>query len=344
MTHQTILHVGPHKTGSTALQIAFRDGREALAAHGIHYARTGMRGYAHFELVEWARGRHDLDPADLRAEGALAPTLLVSCENIVHLDEAGHARVREALPDDRPVRVVYYLRRLVDLWASHWEELVKHGLSLSLPEHIARQTSLRASRNNRIDQVEQVRVLQRVFGNGAVEVIGFDAARAGEGGLVDDFARTVLGHDPAGLALPSHRVNAREPHARMALVRLVNRIHHDLTGRIPTQELRLAVFRALDADGVPFRGRFEALVEARSVDDVLQVTDVVMARQRRTARLLEPMMHDAQAATEAYLRADRRAVRLFEFPVTGEAALLDEIVAFYRALPEDARRSVGGRS
>ena len=342
MTPQTIVHVGPHKTGSTALQHAFRDGRDALAANGIHYARTGMRGYAQFDLIDWARGRRELDPRALCAEGDIAPTLLISCENVVHLDEEAQVRLQGALPDDRPVRIVYFLRRLVDLWVSHWAELVKHGLPLSIADHVANQAAIATSRNNRIDQMEQVRTLERTFGEGTVEVIGYDAARGADGGIVAEFVRHVLGLDPAALALPDRTVNAREARARTELVRLVNRIHADVEGRVATQELRLAVFRALDAGEVPFKERFDAVVEARTVPGVIQVSDMVAARQERTARMLEPMIHGGQAALDAYLNPRRREIDRFDFPVTGEEALLAEIVAFYRSLPEAARRSVGG--
>ena len=343
MTSQTIVHVGPHKTGSTALQLAFNDGRDALATAGIHYARTGLRGYAHFDLVDWARDRHELDPDALRAEGGEAPTLLVSCENIVHLDAAGHERIRDALPADRPVRVVYYLRRLPDLWVSHWEELTKHGQVLSLGDYLANQTVLRTPRNNRIDQVAQIELLERVFGEGTVEIVGYDAARDAEGGMVDDFVRSVLSLDPAGLGLKSRMVNASEPRARMELVRLVNRIHRDVERRSATQALRLAVFRALDDGALAFRDRFDAVVADRTRVGVIQMTDVVVDRQQRVARLFGERVIGGQAALDAYLRPGPREVGCFEFPVTGEEGLLAEIVAFYRSLPEEARRSVGPR-
>ena len=341
MTAQTILHVGPHKTGSTALQIAFHEGQGVLDAAGIHYARTGRRGYAHFDLVDWARGRLELDPAVLRAEGDAAPVTLVSCENIVHLDERGQARIRDALPTDRPVRVVYYLRRLVDLWASHWEELLKHGVTLSFDDYLARQTVLRPPHNQRIDQVAQVEALERVFGEGTVEIVAYDAARSAPGGIVDDFVRRVLRRDPLSLRLSKRVVNAAEPRARMELVRLINRIHAALERRAATQELRLAVFRALDEGDVPFRDEFDALVAGRSRPVVIEVGDVVRARQRRFVDLFGARVHGGPVALDAYRNPAPRETDTFEFPVAGEEDLLARVVEFYRSLPEGARRSIG---
>jgi len=36
-----LLHVGLHKTGTTALQVALADARTDLAAHGVRYPGTG---------------------------------------------------------------------------------------------------------------------------------------------------------------------------------------------------------------------------------------------------------------------------------------------------------------
>ena len=54
-----LLHIGPYKTGSTAIQQALFDRREELAQHGVYYPGAWRRlfreGHA---LMEWApRGR-----------------------------------------------------------------------------------------------------------------------------------------------------------------------------------------------------------------------------------------------------------------------------------------------
>lgn len=38
-----ILHIGPHKTGTTTLQAAFHQNREPLEAQGVHY--VGSRAH-----------------------------------------------------------------------------------------------------------------------------------------------------------------------------------------------------------------------------------------------------------------------------------------------------------
>ena len=38
-----LLHIGPHKTGTTTVQAAFHQNREELRQQGIHYAGSGSQ-------------------------------------------------------------------------------------------------------------------------------------------------------------------------------------------------------------------------------------------------------------------------------------------------------------
>lgn len=341
MTPRTILHVGPHKTGSTALQVAFHENERALDAAGLRYPRAGRVGHGHFAMVNWARGRPaPFEPADLAREAEGAPSVLISCENAVHLTDEELARLRDALPADRPVRVVYYLRRLVDLWRSHWQELVKHGLPLSMLDYVAFATAVNAPRTMRIDQTAQMAALEDVFGEGNVTVVGYDALR--------EAGRDIVGHflsDIAGLDAPSLRgrtVNEAEPAWRMELVRLLNRIHRETTRRTATQELRLAAFAMLARDEVPFADRFRALVAERSRPLVIASDGAAQAAQARFVRRFgDRIAGEREAIVAAYTAPVTRRVDGFEFPFVAERALLDEAVALYHALPEEARASVG---
>jgi hypothetical protein len=49
------LHIGTHKTGSTAQQQLLHQHREALAVEGIFYPETGLQKHAHHQLA-WASG------------------------------------------------------------------------------------------------------------------------------------------------------------------------------------------------------------------------------------------------------------------------------------------------
>src|SRR4051794_41950522 len=48
-----LVHIGPHKTGSTAIQVALHTARDRLAEHGVAYVTTG--GYRP-RKAGWALG------------------------------------------------------------------------------------------------------------------------------------------------------------------------------------------------------------------------------------------------------------------------------------------------
>lgn len=348
---RTVLHVGPHKTGSTALQIAFTRHEAALAGMGVRYARTGRVDAAQFDLVEAARGRAvDLDAAEmaagLAAEGDAHPVLLISCENVVHLDEGPLSRLRDALPRDRPVTVVYYLRRLVDLWPSHWRELVKHGVEWSFTDYLAHASLARAPVTWRIDQMAQVTRLVDTFGADAITVVGYDALREEGRDIAEHFASAILGlgNSNSPSTLPTApAVNASEAPWRVELVRYLNRLHADLYQRRATAALRVATLAALDVGEVPFADRFRDLAGERRRPIELTVDGMTAAMQQRTLDVVRPFLSpDPDPVVDAYMRPVTRWVEWFKFPA-GEEELQEEIAAFYHALPKAARASVGPR-
>ena len=127
-----LLHIGPYKTGSTAIQQALYDRREALAEHGVYYPgrwrRLFREGHA---LMQWSpRGRAvppvsvwDEFAADIRERSDVRVCL--STEDFGRIREAGKAaKVVEDLGADR-LHVIAVARAYHRLMPSHWQERVK---------------------------------------------------------------------------------------------------------------------------------------------------------------------------------------------------------------------------
>ena len=96
MAGRIILHAGPHKTGSTALQRALHGSRRQLAERGVIYPDRGLLNLGHHGAVNWARGWGGpaIDPADV-LRGTGDATVILSSENVnVLLDVTGEARSR----------------------------------------------------------------------------------------------------------------------------------------------------------------------------------------------------------------------------------------------------------
>ncbi|MFD5220042.1 hypothetical protein ACFWMH_20625 [Streptomyces tendae] len=136
-----LLHIGPHKTGTTALQGAFHQAREELARHGVVYAGKGR------QAKEPAAAITTADP--LTGAGAAKKALWDAfCAEVA---EAGDRRVAisseffsQADADAAQavvkglggtgVQVVVTLRPLRKILPSHWQQYVKHGLCESYEE------------------------------------------------------------------------------------------------------------------------------------------------------------------------------------------------------------------
>lgn len=129
-----VLHIGPHKTGTTTLQGALHQSREAMAAQGVHYAgpkahsmtaamaaATGKRLPTQAE-GEGARKWHDL-VAEVRASDARQ--IVVSSEFFSDTPTERISEVLDALGSER-VQVVVTLRPLVRIVASQWQQYMQN--------------------------------------------------------------------------------------------------------------------------------------------------------------------------------------------------------------------------
>lgn len=128
-----LIHVGPHKTGSTAVQVGADAQRELLARHGVHYAGEGLRP----KLAGWALGLRGV-PVDkerpgaehwdeLVAEVSGAPgRVLISNEDFGRATPEQARRAVEELGGSSP-HVVIVARRLDRYLPSQWQERVKAG-------------------------------------------------------------------------------------------------------------------------------------------------------------------------------------------------------------------------
>jgi hypothetical protein len=130
-----LLHIGPPKTGSTAIQNAFHANRAGLAAAGVHYAGAGYRpreaGWAVLGIgPSVGRTQPRIELWDRLVEEIHAhpqERVCLSSEDFARADEAAVERIVSAMGADR-VHLVHVVRRFDRLLPSQWQERVKARL------------------------------------------------------------------------------------------------------------------------------------------------------------------------------------------------------------------------
>ena len=130
-----LLHIGPHKTGTTAVQGAFHLARERLAAQGVVYpargrqpllaalavtGQPGLLGGACPGMVCWDKLIRDVCAAG-------SQRVVVSSEFFACADDATARRVVEDLGGRGRVQIVVTLRPLTSIIPSQWQQYLQNG-------------------------------------------------------------------------------------------------------------------------------------------------------------------------------------------------------------------------
>ena len=132
------LHVGVHKTGTTALQAALADARPDLVRHGVLYpGKKAAHHGAALGLMERSWGWKDRGgEANSRAafdklarQAAASPgRVIISSEHFCEVDGERAAEAADALGRDR-IEVIITLRNLGRLLPSSWQQYLKYGVA-----------------------------------------------------------------------------------------------------------------------------------------------------------------------------------------------------------------------
>jgi len=254
-----ILHIGTHKTGTTALQKFLHANRAPLAARGLYYATP--RGTPHSNLIADALNSGDAGPVRefLTKHSRLArrqqvDRILVSAENFYSMSvRASMAKMKVcASPVERDQRLIEILRTLIperitacaivcyvrrpDRYAeSLYTQHVNRGIGFSGTFDEFLPTITPALSYN-----ATIRSWSNVFGPENCVVRVYEAA---EGDIVTDFARNVLGiADTAQFALSAHKENVRVARDLLEFTRQVNR----RISRSSELQVERAILRVID--------------------------------------------------------------------------------------------------
>ncbi|MFF4045347.1 hypothetical protein ACFYZ5_01665 [Streptomyces chartreusis] len=144
-TGTRLLHIGPHKTGTTSIQGALFAAKDEMARHGVEWpagtrhpmeavlaacARTGMMGDTAPTERHWQRLLEQVRATGWR-------TSVLSSEFFADApDDETITRVVEQLGGDR-VHILVTLRPLARIMPSQWQQYVQNGLRMGYEDWLA---------------------------------------------------------------------------------------------------------------------------------------------------------------------------------------------------------------
>ena len=139
-----LLHVGPHKTGTTSLQNALWNARPSLRAQGVHHAGRGRNPSNAARAVAEQPSPYSVDmPPSMRhwsdllrdVRGAREPRVVISSEFFAWATPDAIRRIVDDLDPER-LYVAVTLRALVRVMPSMWQQNVQAGTVAPLEEWV----------------------------------------------------------------------------------------------------------------------------------------------------------------------------------------------------------------
>ena len=323
-----LIHVGPHKTGTTYLQLRFDAARERLRERGVIYPAelsASKREPSHRKLF-----------LDIRASNISylrfvfeqiahkgAEHVLISAEDLNHLEPQELGSLREAI-DGGPATIIFYCRRWSELLPSLWQERVKHGYDETFPEFFAANISdpLASPVMNFAYSLDKY---ASVFGKENIRVVSYSNVCDDKLDLAEHFFdaflpqhRAVLdGLPPLANAWPNHSFAAVD----IEVIRVLNSFHMQNGGGRDT-ELRdwymahartfdlSELFAAIESNLAVLRFSDASSAVARLHDEVLAAYAGVLVDPVRKGCLFEAGTSEIRVAQPRYLanRAARAAL------------------------------------
>lgn len=218
-TPKLLLHIGPHKTGTTFIQKQLFAHSEQLSASGINYVPDGINmAYGQHKIIEefQSAGHSAILENALQKFGEFSLNI-ISSENFDRLNAEQVASLAKMLKSV-DTTVVYVMRRSDDLLVSSWQEDIKHGAEATWSEcffpHMARPYG------SQLFNPSVVLDLYHQNFPGKVKVLNFDTLATDDTDLVTALLQTVGVRPP--FEVKQERVNASMPIPHVEVLRALN--------------------------------------------------------------------------------------------------------------------------
>lgn len=200
-----ILHIGPHKTGSSYLQRRFYKDHDILMENGVLYPINDWigGGHGHAYLVDKKQLSSIGDELNRIAKDKPSlKSVVISTENFDRLSRDDIKILRDKITI--PTTVVYYLRRMDKTLFANWQEDVKFGSLETFSRFLLRHFAFPIE-SKIVNHSVVVDLWADVFGKSAISIVDYDDLVGTDTDIYCHFVETFCGIND--VATPS---NARE--------------------------------------------------------------------------------------------------------------------------------------
>ncbi len=192
-----IVHISPHKTGSTYLQASFNALRETSSGAACLSPEPSRRAHNQLGHPPLVRRLRDTDKSlvavflDINRQGH--KTVLISAEDLADLQPENSVFLKRLIGDS-PVEIVFYCRRWSELLSSVWQEGVKHGGTTLFPEFLAiRMTNVFGTHT--LNYSQPLRRYTQAFGRECINLVSYSNLMDSGCDIFQHFCATFLGWD-----------------------------------------------------------------------------------------------------------------------------------------------------
>jgi hypothetical protein len=242
-----VIHIGPHKTGSTYLQVTFQNLSIPLLERGILYPLQWVAPHApgHFALANRLRSGSDAALADEFQElnASSHKTILISSEDLSRLSPENLASLKSYLGGHR-TSIVFHCRRWSELLPSSWQETVKHGQSTTLPEFMT-NNFINPFASKIINYAILLDHFEKLFGIENIYLVSYSNIVDQGGDIAEHFLRSFLDW-PNPPPIPRLRANPSFAALDVEMIRALNVLEWSASGN-RSERLRLRYMRMKSA-------------------------------------------------------------------------------------------------
>ena len=253
-----VLHIGAHTTATSYLQGAFHGNRKLLETAGLYYPHIGPNNAHHALAGQWIR-INDIPDSFYGPRGAAGlwdtligtyarrpGTLFLSAENFTRCfpEKIDMAELAERLSVFEEVKIVYTLRRQVDLVPSVWAQITKMNYQPSIWSFMRTVFEKRRAKGVPVDHNVVYQDLLNGFAPEQIHLLDYSAFRQHPDGVLGVFLDLLGAPVPARDLQQPTRDEANispDPLALYVAVGLVND-----ASRPPPEELVRYVSGVLD--------------------------------------------------------------------------------------------------